>query len=144
MTCDHCKDNFFDFPTCQPCQCHVNGSNGLDCNDDGICICKPNIDGNKCDKCKTGYQGHPLCDKCQPSFFGYPNCQGNPKVNKLGFCNADLFTVVCGCNANGSINQTCNNVGNCTCKSALITGAKCDRCLDGYFGFPDCKGIEVL
>ena len=66
------------------------------------------------------------------------------KVNKLGFCNADLFNVVCGCNAHGSINQTCNNVGNCTCKSALITGAKCDRCLDGYFGFPDCKGIEVL
>ena len=66
------------------------------------------------------------------------------KSTNIEFCNADLFNLVCGCNANGSINQTCNNVGNCTCKSALITGAKCDRCLDGYFGFPDCKGIEVL
>ena len=68
------------------------------------------------------------------------------KVNKIINNNRIFlwFNLACGCDANGSTNQTCNNVGNCTCKSVLITGAKCDRCVDGYFGFPDCKGTLIF
>ena len=77
MKCDHCKDNFYGFPTCSPCQCHVQASNGLDCTGQGICSCKQNVAGDKCDQCRVGYKGHPTCDQCDDTYFGYPSCKGS-------------------------------------------------------------------
>ena len=59
------------------CECHPEGSNGLDCNQDGVCICNDNVEGTKCDVCSEGYTGHPTCDSCDGTFFGYPECQGH-------------------------------------------------------------------
>ena len=44
------------------CGCDENGSDGNGCNEDGVCTCKPNVDGDKCDKCK-------------PNFFQFPSCK---------------------------------------------------------------------
>lgn len=50
---------------CTPCLCNTNGSSSLQCNNSGICHCKNNTLGKKCDLCEWG-------------FFGLPNaeCQG--------------------------------------------------------------------
>ena len=47
------------------CKCDKDGSiDTITCTSDGECLCKDNIDGLKCSKCKDGY-------------FGFPNCKRN-------------------------------------------------------------------
>ena len=45
------------------CDCNTEGSNGSSCNAGGICSCKAQIVGSKCDSCAVGY-------------FNFPTCQG--------------------------------------------------------------------
>ena len=104
------------------CGCNADGSDGMDCNHNGICTCKPNVAGDKCDQCAVGYTNFPNCDQCDSNYYGYPNCQP------------------CTCNPQGSESTTCDQAtGICTCKENVF-GDNCDQCPDGYFGFPDCKG----
>ena len=45
----------------------------------------------------------------------------------------------CGCIEKGCIHKSCDNdTGECKCKPHVV-GAKCDKCEDGYFGWPDCE-----
>ena len=44
----------------------------------------------------------------------------------------------CECNMDGSLESNCND-GQCKCKKS-IEGDKCDTCLPGFYGFPECKG----
>ena len=42
------------------CLCHADGAVDIDCTEDaGICTCKPNIVGEKCDKAAPGYYNFP-------------------------------------------------------------------------------------
>ena len=41
----------------------VEGSNGITCDDNGVCNCKSNIINTKCDTCAAGSFGFPMCDK---------------------------------------------------------------------------------
>ena len=48
------------------CGCDKQGSTSLSCDENTknkICSCKPNVIGDKCTACKSG-------------FYGFPNCQG--------------------------------------------------------------------
>ena len=47
------------------CNCDVQGSIDVSCDDNGKCNCKVNFAGDKCNECADGY-------------FDYPTCQGNP------------------------------------------------------------------
>ena len=59
------------------CECNAEGAINNSCADgEGQCTCKPNITGDK-------------CDKCAPGFFGFPDCQGMfAYTHRLG-----LFTL---------------------------------------------------
>ena len=58
----------------------------------------------------------------------------------------------CKCSRFGSKDPNCDDSGNCECKSVFQgpkcmhcknsnhTGSRCDDCIPGYYGFPDCKG----
>ena len=50
-----------------------------------------------------------------------------------------LLYIGCTCNAEGSETAACDTAGKCTCKPNVV-GADCDKCAEGYFGFPDCQG----
>ena len=45
------------------CCCNAQGSNGNNCVANGICSCRANIVGRKCDSCASGS-------------FNFPTCQG--------------------------------------------------------------------
>ena len=47
----------------------------------------------------------------------------------------------CGCNMDGSEDKLCDDAGQCNCK-CNVQGEKCDSCMDGFFGFPACQGIN--
>ena len=94
----------------------------MDCNHNGICTCKPNVSGDKCDQCQDGYINFPNCDQCDTNYHGFPDCK------------------VCTCNPQGSETTTCDiETGECTCK-AKVSGTNCDTCEEGSYGFPDCQG----
>ena len=45
----------------------------------------------------------------------------------------------CGCITAGTDDDpTCDASGQCNCKDN-IGGEKCNECIGGYYGFPDCK-----
>jgi len=98
--------------------------------DQKICICDE-------DSHRTG----PFCDHCQYGF----------NSDRSGVCipteSCTLYTCGCYDMADGY----CNPIGNCTdnpatplnrisCKCPdLITGSRCEKCVDGYLGHPYCK-----
>ena len=66
-------------------------------------------------------------------------------------CREDLLPILifliseCNCNEEGSKTFICDkDTGKCTCNSNLITGDKCDKSIDGYFGFPAPQGEYII
>ncbi|CAL8096731.1 unnamed protein product [Calicophoron daubneyi] len=126
VNCEFCRPNFYrhpDYPidhpsTCQPCNCHTAGTlhegfcqqytipeqNSVA----GRCLCKKNVGGDKCDRCKVGHWN-----------FQADNPEG---------CEP------CSCNMIGTLdNGGCDPyTGTCTCKR-FVGGSNCDACLEGYF-----------
>jgi len=46
----------------------------------------------------------------------------------------------CDCYKWGSKQDICNNTtGQCLCKEGFDESSRCDRCEEGYFGFPNCR-----
>ncbi|XP_054633682.1 laminin subunit beta-2 isoform X1 [Dunckerocampus dactyliophorus] len=131
----HYKDAFKDIRdprVCLACDCDPDGSeNGGMCDSHtdpslgmvaGQCRCKANVDGQRCDKCKTGYFGLSADNPqgCQP-------------------CRCDHRGTVAG-------STQCDPVsGDCFCKR-LVTGRSCDQCLPEHWGLSldlnGCRGCE--
>ena len=47
----------------------------------------------------------------------------------------------CGCSATGSVDRKCQRNGKCECKPNF-RGDKCDECQKGFYGYPECKGMD--
>ncbi|MBN3318666.1 LAMB4 protein, partial [Atractosteus spatula] len=126
--CEQCKPFYYQDPQqpltdphgCIPCDCDPEGTvNGGLCEARtdpilgtvaGHCKCKENVEGLRCDRCKSGY-------------FGIN--RDNPKGCQF-----------CRCNRLGSvlISSPCDQVtGECFCQR-FTTGPLCDECLPGYWG----------
>ena len=58
--------------------------------------------------------------------------------------------IECNCNTDGSTNGNCDHIGKCTCKTGIdgffqgFSGEKCEKCQDGFYGFPFCQGRSLF
>ncbi|XP_039988567.1 laminin subunit beta-4 [Xiphias gladius] len=115
--CEQCRPFLYQDPqraiddphACIPCDCDLAGSHGGGLCDalSGQCVCKKNVEGQRCDRCKHGFfnlrQGDPA------------GCQ------------------VCRCHVLGSIGSCDQLTGSCEC-DRLASGPLCDQCLAGFWG----------
>ncbi|KAJ7407545.1 Laminin subunit gamma-3 [Pitangus sulphuratus] len=111
--CERCRQNHYRWEpqaACQPCHCHPAGLAGVptgslqpQCDNSGTCLCKANVTGWKCERCKDGY--HSLSEGgCRP----------------------------CICDPAGSVGTCDPNTGHCTCKER-VEGHLCNKCQPGWF-----------
>ncbi|XP_061867634.1 laminin subunit gamma-3 [Colius striatus] len=104
--CERCRQHHYRWhprEACQPCHCHPAGSLQPQCDSSGTCLCKANVTGWKCERCKNGY--HSLSEGgCRP----------------------------CTCDPAGSVGTCDPNTGHCTCKER-VEGPFCNRCQPGWF-----------
>uniref|UniRef100_M3Z3G3 Laminin subunit beta 4 n=1 Tax=Mustela putorius furo TaxID=9669 RepID=M3Z3G3_MUSPF len=128
--CDRCRPLFYRDPlkamsdpyACIPCECDPDGtlSGGMCVSQSdpvlgtvaGQCLCKENVEGAKCDRCKPNHHGLNATDPmgCQP----------------------------CDCNPFGSLPLSACDVdtGQCLCQT-FATGPHCEECTAGYWGLED-------
>uniref|UniRef100_A0A6Q2YVN4 Laminin, beta 2-like n=1 Tax=Esox lucius TaxID=8010 RepID=A0A6Q2YVN4_ESOLU len=120
--CELCRPYLYQDPRlslddpqgCIPCDCDATGSleNGLCDPVSGRCVCKENVGGERCDRCKFGFYGLSQEDPT--------GCQSKR----------------CTCNFLGSVltPYPCDQqTGQCVCQS-LAVGPLCDECRPGYWG----------
>ncbi|XP_048037879.1 laminin subunit beta-3 [Megalobrama amblycephala] len=122
--CERCIQNYYPNPlsdmrspdACLRCLCDPAGSeNGGQCDRMGVCVCKANVEGERCDRCKAGYY----------------NLNAN---NPLG-CSK------CSCSV-GSVSSVCNQLtGQCVCRPN-VEGLACDRCAAGYWNPSSPNGCQ--
>lgn len=113
-TCNMCKENFYNYPLCESC----------DCNPAGVIAkfagCGSVPAGELC-QCKERAQGR-ICDQCRPLYW-------NLNVSNPDGCEE------CDCFTDGTIGalDTCETKsGQCSCKK-FVGGRRCDECVDGTF-----------
>ncbi|TPP62359.1 Laminin subunit beta-1 [Fasciola gigantica] len=183
--CEFCQPNFFRHPsypidhpnTCQPCNCHTDGTlYGGFCQQytipeqdlvAGRCLCKKNVGGEKCDRCKVGHWNFQAtnpdgCETCSCNmmgtldnggcdpYTGLCTCKrfvGGPNCDQCleGYFNltmAPLGCQECACSQLGSKNAICDRIsGQCECKTGF-TGRDCSQVEDGYFVRPPHEVID--
>ena len=95
--------NLFSFCSIRPCNCHEGGAETLQCNlRTGVCTCKANANGTKCEACKPGTYHSDMDnpDGCSPCF-----CYRRSKVcSSARHFVKDYKTVDCYNNANCKAN----------------------------------------
>nr|AJO16035.1 laminin beta-wing chain [Bombyx mori]AJO16036.1 laminin beta-wing chain [Bombyx mori] len=133
VNCERCRPKFYKDPSldiqspdiCKPCDCDPHGTTDEEvlCEGEtdeennkiaGQCLCKTNVDGTRCDRCKNGFWNFD------------PN-------NPYG-CEA------CACNNLGTVTEKgCDpTIGECFCKRH-VTGKSCDQCLPEFYGLTDSE-----
>ncbi|XP_071119471.1 laminin subunit alpha-like [Haliotis cracherodii] len=153
--CDRCSVGYYGYPSCIPCDCDFNGTEGSICTvQSGSCPCKPNFDGQKCDMCALGYYNFPTCQPCVCNSIGSPTttcdisngqcqCTQNYGSRDCSMCADGYFNFpncdYCNCDPQGTKGEICDKqLGDCFCKPNF-SGLQCDRCTPGYFSYPDCR-----
>lgn len=121
------------------CDCDTTGSrDGGMCDAfSGQCICKQNVEGQRCDRCKYGFfnlrPDDP--DGCQGETnkmkkYLISTLRGREASHSDRLSNALIcFTSTeCRCHVSGSIGSCDQQTGSCEC-DRLAVGPLCDRCL---------------
>ena len=50
-----------DLTDCVDCDARGTVDNSDSCDGNGVCTCKENVEGDKCDTCSAGYYNFPTC-----------------------------------------------------------------------------------
>ncbi|KAF5306067.1 hypothetical protein FQA39_LY09045 [Lamprigera yunnana] len=131
---------------CQPCVCDSIGTQRCS-SYTGLCECKPNVIGEKCDRCKLehfGFQSGYGCIPCQcgfaslstqcDDFTGQCMCKPGVTGRRCDQCAAGFWNYTdkgcdsCGCKTEYSVGFGCNaETGHCECLPGVM-GEKCDQC----------------
>ncbi|KAM3178794.1 hypothetical protein ACTXT7_001828 [Hymenolepis weldensis] len=144
--CERCAENFFGDPMsgipCQPCEC----SNNTDLRARGNCDPKSGV----CKKCLFGTAGD-HCEKCLPGYRRNVKKADSEGVSAEGG-ETEVTTYARGCQpcycdplgtqamsgGVGGLGVCDEETGQCPCKPG-VTGLRCDRCRDGFYGFESGK-----
>lgn len=85
------------FVHCRPCHCHEGGSSSLQCHlSTGICPCKVNAEGNKCERCRNGTYNSDSDnpDGCSPCFcYGRSNQCSSARGYVKSYLKANFSTI---------------------------------------------------
>ncbi|XP_064161662.1 laminin subunit beta-3-like isoform X1 [Anguilla rostrata] len=163
--CDRCRKGYYGLNAANPlgcsrCQCSAEGvEQGRQCDSTGACLCKANVEGPRCERCRKGYYGlnaaNPLgCSRCQCSAEGAEQgsqcdstgacrCKANVEGPRCERCRKGYYSLNaanplgcsrCQCSAEGAEQGgQCDSTGACLCK-ANVEGPRCERCRKGYYG----------
>lgn len=162
--CNECARGFYNFPHCLPCNCDQEGSRDTACvlyGNQPQCYCKEGRGGARCDQCAPGFYRYPECLECQcdeagsvgqscDPYTGRCNCKANFINDKCSECAPDFFNYPfceeCSCHPDGTeksfpgcnkdLRMTTGII--CPCKE-FVTGRKCDKCKDRFFGLDASK-----
>lgn len=177
VNCERCQPNFYKDPNldiqspeiCKPCDCDPEGTTDKEilCDDEtdvannktaGRCLCKTNIDGPRCDRCKDGFwnfdpQNPDGCDSCTCDRLGTINERGCDTLTGNCFCkrhvtgrncnqclpefyglsDSDDGCLACDCDIGGSLDRECDVIkGQCKCRPN-VTGRRCDKPIQNFF-----------
>uniref|UniRef100_A0A8C4RX20 Laminin subunit beta 3 n=1 Tax=Erpetoichthys calabaricus TaxID=27687 RepID=A0A8C4RX20_ERPCA len=166
--CEKCRPFYYRNPlrhithpeACLRCNCSTNGAEqrGLCDAESGYCVCKANVEGPGCDRCKFGFYGLSAsdpqgCKKCSCSLIGSQRerscdplsgqcfCLPNVIGQKCDLCATNYWNFLsgrgcepCNCDPRNSLNQQCNQLtGQCQCRPGF-GGRTCSGCADGTYG----------
>uniref|UniRef100_A0A8C8SKQ9 Laminin subunit beta-3 n=1 Tax=Pelusios castaneus TaxID=367368 RepID=A0A8C8SKQ9_9SAUR len=171
--CERCKTYFFRNPrqdithpeACQPCECDPDGTvPGSSCDPlTGRCVCKENVQGDRCHLCKPGFtqlaNANPLgCSKCACNILGTRQdapcdddtgrcfCLPNVEGANCDQCFANHWKIAsgegcqpCSCDPRNALSPQCNQfTGQCQCREGFW-GRTCSDtqlpvCPDGSYG----------
>ncbi|XP_012657470.1 laminin subunit alpha-3 [Otolemur garnettii] len=89
--CEKCAAGYYNFPFClrtpifpistpspedpaagdiKGCDCHLEGVLPEICDGHGRCLCRPGVQGPRCDTCRSGFYSFPICQACWCSALG--------------------------------------------------------------------------
>eukprot|EP00102_Acyrthosiphon_pisum_P016424 XP_008187385.2 PREDICTED: laminin subunit alpha [Acyrthosiphon pisum] len=122
---------------CEPCNCFGHSEscvydNATDTSHLSIDIHGKYEGGGVCQNCRDHTTGI-NCDKC---VFGFYRPVGK-LLNETDVCQP------CNCDHFYSTGNCSEGFGKCECKAAYAA-PDCDRCSEGYYGYPDCKPCECF
>nr|XP_054596449.1 laminin subunit alpha-3 isoform X2 [Nothobranchius furzeri] len=147
-----CPSGYFNPPSCQQCNCDYRGTVYGLCDAFGHCLCRQNVEGERCDRCQAGHFSFPNCQACHCDGAGVAEsvcspdggciCLSNYVGQECDQCAAGYYgypdCAACQCSREGSYGTTCNPLtGQCHCFSGVV-GQQCDRCASGL-RFPQCS-----
>ncbi|XP_056148615.1 laminin subunit alpha-3-like [Lampris incognitus] len=148
-----CPPGYFRPPSCHQCVCDHSGSAYEVCDASGHCLCRPGVEGERCDRCQPGYHSFPSCKVCRcegagvasgacgPS--GQCSCLANYEGQQCDQCAPGYYgypdCAACRCTREGSYGVACNpRSGQCLCLPGVV-GQQCDRCAGSGLRFPRCS-----
>ncbi|XP_044630418.2 laminin subunit alpha-3 isoform X1 [Equus asinus] len=138
VNCEKCAKGYFrpygvplDAPDgCIPCSC--NPEHAEDCEQgSGRCTCKPNFQGDHCEKCAAGYHNFPFCLRIPIFPISTPSPE-DPVAGEIKGCD---------CNLEGVLPEICDAQGRCLCRPG-VEGPRCDACRSGFYSFPICQACQ--
>ncbi|KAL4838838.1 hypothetical protein H8958_020475 [Nasalis larvatus] len=165
--CEKCAVGYYNFPFClkipifpvstpspedpvagdiRGCDCNLEGVLPEICDAHGRCLCRPGVEGPRCDTCRSGFYSFPICQACWCSALGSyqmpcssvtGQCECRPGVTgqRCDRCLSGAYDFpYCqgsssACDPAGTIGS---NLGSCPCK-LHVEGPTCSICKPLYW-----------
>ncbi|XP_053062266.1 laminin subunit alpha-3 isoform X2 [Acinonyx jubatus] len=165
--CEECAVGYYNFPFClripifpistpspedsvagdmKGCDCNLEGVLPEICDAYGRCLCRPGVEGPRCDACRLGFYSFPICQACQCSVLGSYQTPCSPVTGQCE-CQPGITGQRCdrclsgasdfphcqgssgACNPAGTLDSS---LGYCQCK-LHVESPSCSICKPSYW-----------